>query len=62
MKMKTQADIVEEKFYDLINRGMTDKLEIMTVVSQELNVKRPTVRRVKQELIEKLENYIKILK
>lgn len=38
-----------------------DKMEIVTMVVDELGVPRPTVRRVKRNLLIKLNSYVKVL-
>ena len=58
----SQASTIEQCIEKYIDQGMTDKSEIFTKVVDELNVPRPTVRRVARDLRSKLENYAKILK
>lgn len=42
------------------NHGI-DKSEIFTIVEKGLNVPRPTIRRVKKELLLKLHEYVDVL-
>jgi len=58
----TQSKIIEAMLLTCIeDKNMTDKNKIMELVVKELEVPKPTVRRVKLNTIKKYQNYIKIL-
>lgn len=59
----TQADFVKKALLDATDKYPNyNKSEIITVVSQELDVKRSTIRRIKRELLIELNEYVRILK
>ena len=62
MQRTSQSTIISETIEKYIDMGMTDKSEIFTKVVEELNVPRPTVRRVARDLRDNLARKIEILK
>lgn len=62
MRQVNQSSIIEKAILECITQGMTDKKLITTKVCDQLDVPRPTVRRVKKDLLKKLRNYVEILK
>jgi len=58
---KTKIRIAQNAIEGCLNRGMTDKSEIITVVADKLILPRPTVRQAKAGLIKRYKEYIKIL-
>ena len=46
----TEGNLVKQKINQLLDDGYTNKREIVTKVVNELNIKRPTVRRLAREL------------
>lgn len=58
--MSTNQD-VKDKINELMDRGMSDKSEIYTMVVKELKVARPTVRRVAGELKNEMVLKVEIL-
>ena len=52
------AQKIKDRIYYYLDKGLKDKSEIYTKVTEDLNVPRPTVRRiartVRTELIEKM--------
>lgn len=59
---KSQSNEIEELFEDYLNNGMTNVDEIYSKIVSELNVPRPTVRRVKKEYLARLESFCTILR
>lgn len=45
-----QTNLVKEKINELLDMGFTDKNKIISSVVNELNVPRPTVRKLAREL------------
>ena len=45
-----QKNLVKDKINDLLDNGYTNKNEIISKVSNELDVQRPTVRKLAREL------------
>lgn len=45
-----QTNLVKEKINELLEMGFTDKNKIISSVVNELNVPRPTVRKLAREL------------
>lgn len=60
--MKSQSDFIEEEIIKCLQEGMNDKMEITTKVCDILDAPRPTVRRVKKDLLKRLRNYVEVLK
>ena len=58
----TQAEMIEEEIINFLNQGVKTKEEIYTKVVEELNVPRPTVRRVSRVLKEKMIKQAEILR
>jgi len=57
-----QGEFVEICLMKHVDEGKClNKSEIITAVVEELGVPRPTVRRVKKKLLEKLEKYVEVL-
>jgi len=56
-----QSTVIKEAINSYLNKGLTDKQDIYTKVVDELNVPRPTVRRVARDLRTELLEKIKIL-
>ena len=61
MNRSTQSTNIKQAINDLLEKGFTDKQDIYTKVVEELNVPRPTVRRVARDLRNELLLKIKIL-
>ena len=61
MKTTSQSGQIADRIMQLMANGMTDKSEIMTKVVEEMGVPRPTVRRVKKDLVETLRSHVKVL-
>ena len=61
MNRVNQSTIVKEAINTFLDKGITDKQVIYTKVVDELEVPRPTVRRVARELRNELLLKIKIL-
>jgi len=61
MDRVNMSKLIEEKIKQCLDLGMTSKEEIITAVVDKLGVPRPTVRRVKRDLITKLQTKIKVL-
>jgi len=58
----TQDEVIEKALlFAIDNNHGKDKTEIFTIVEKGLNVPRPTIRRVKKELLLKLHEYIEVL-
>jgi len=58
----TQGKIIEQMMLNCIdNLSMTDKHAIMDLTHTELEVPKPTIRRVKKHMIKRYQNYIDIL-
>jgi len=55
------SKLVEIALEKKLDFGMTDKQEIFTMIVEELNVPKPTVRRIARDLRNKYVNRIKIL-
>lgn len=56
-----QSENIAKKLEDLFDEGITDRHELYTKTVKELNVPRPTVRRVARELRIKYASRLKIL-
>ena len=56
-----QKNLVKDKINDLLNDGYTNKNEIISKVSNELDVQRPTVRKLARELRIELVKKLSIL-
>lgn len=56
-----QSQQIQELIDGYLEKGMTDKNEIYTKVVDDLNVPRPTVRRVARDFRDKLQGKINIL-
>ena len=56
-----QGNIVKEKINNLLDLGYKDKQEIFNKVVKELDVNRPTVRKLARELRIELVNKLAIL-
>jgi len=56
-----QQNLVKEKINELLDRGYKDKQEIFNRVVNELDVNRPTVRRLARELRIELVHKLAIL-
>lgn len=58
----SQDDMIEIALMKAIEKNPDkDKSEIITIVVEELDVPRPTVRRVKRQLLVKLAKYVELL-
>ncbi len=57
----TQSSEIRQAIFKRLEKRMNDKQEIYSQVVEELNVPRPTVRRVSRDLKTELEKYAKIL-
>ena len=58
---KTNTTIIKEAIEELLDKGLTDKQDIYSLVVERLGVPRPTVRRVARELREDMVKKIQIL-
>lgn len=58
---KSQSQAIKDKIYELLDMGMTDKLKIYSKTVEELQVPRPTVRRMTRSLIQELQRKTSIL-
>ncbi len=56
-----KSSVIEEAIVQKLESGMTDKQEIFTMIVEELNVPRPTVRRIARDLRSKYTERIRIL-
>jgi len=62
MEIRSQTKLIEEVIMAAVNRGIyKNKHEIMNAVVDELGVPRPTVRRVKANLVKKMKQQVKVL-
>ena len=60
--MVSQVSIIETALLRAVKKNPEmAKTDIMTIVCDELNVPRPTVRRVKKNLLLKLHEYVDVL-
>jgi len=59
MSQNTKNIIERIEYY--LDKGLTDKQDIYTKVVDDLNVPRPTVRRIARDLRTKYQTYIQIL-
>ena len=53
--------LIEDKIEKCLDGGMTDKRDIISKVVESLGVPRPSVRRVKRRLVEKMKIRAEIL-
>lgn len=59
----TQKTIIEKALLDATEKHPDyNKIQIITVVAEKLNIPRSTIRRVKRDLLITLNNYVRILK
>lgn len=59
----TQSENIENALLDVVENYPDKSVqEIITAVEEQLGVPRPSIRRVKRELLIKLNNYVVILK
>ncbi len=58
---KSQNDIIKEAIDQYLDKGLTDKQDIYTLVVQELGVPRPTVRRAARDLRNEMLDKIQVL-
>jgi hypothetical protein len=56
-----QSTVIKQAINSYLDKGLTDKQDIYSKVVEELNVPRPTVRRVARDLRNELLTKIKIL-
>jgi len=56
-----QSQVIKDRIEQKLKNGMTDKQEIYSIIVQELNVPRPTVRRVARDLRNEYVERIRIL-
>jgi len=61
MRATSQAGTIADHIMACVNKGMTDKSEIITHTVDTLGVPRPTVRRVKRDLVAMLKEHVKVL-
>lgn len=61
MNRANQSSVIKEAINSYLDRGITDKQDIYTMVVDDLGVPRPTVRRVARDLQTELLEKIKIL-
>ena len=61
MRLGSQSHEIEKEIMKCLNNKMTDKMEIISWVVESLGVPRPTVRRVKAAILEKLKSHVKVL-
>ena len=61
MRSTSQSGLIADKIMFYLNAGISNKEEILTKVVDDLKVPRPTVRRVKKDLILILQEYIRVL-
>ena len=57
----SQSRQIEEMYEKYLNLGETDTGDITTKICDALNVKRPTVRRVKSRMLEVYKNRVTVL-
>lgn len=57
----TNTTIIKKAIEELLDKGLTDKQDIYSLVVERLGVPRPTVRRIARELREDMIKKIKIL-
>ena len=55
------SSVIEVALEQKLDAGMRDKTEIFTQIVQELNVPRPTVRRIARDLRNKYRDRIRVL-
>lgn len=60
-KKLTQAMVITDAIEHLLDIGLTDKLKIYDKVEEQLDVPRPTVRRVARDLRTKYQKRIDLL-
>lgn len=56
-----QSTIIRQCILSYLQKGLTDKHDIIQKVVDELGVPRPTIRRVSRDLRNELVEYIKVL-
>lgn len=61
MKRESKSSIIRSEIFKVIADGITEKQKIYTYVVNELNVPRPTVRRIAREIVKDLIGVINIL-
>ena len=61
MNRTNQSTVIKAAINSLLDKGVTDKQDIYTIVVDELGVPRPTVRRVARDLRNELLEKIQIL-
>ncbi len=59
--MSQQSTIIKQEIEKLLDKGLTDKSDIYSLVVQRLGVPRPTVRRIARDLRQDYINKVKIL-
>ena len=59
--MTPQSKVIKQAIESYLDKGMTDKSDIYSLVVKELGVPRPTVRRIARDLRHEYANKIKIL-
>lgn len=58
-----QDDLIEEALLEAIDMNPhKDKSEIYSIVEEELHVPRATIRRVKKQLLVRLQEYVEVLR
>ena len=56
-----QSTIIRQCILSYLQKGLTDKHDIIQNVVDELGVPRPTIRRVSRDLRNELVEYVKVL-
>lgn len=59
--MITQADLIEVELAKCVEKGMRDKIAIISEVCDILDVPRATVRRAKKGYLDRMKHYVEIL-